>query len=136
VKSAVWPGQIFEAMGIKYMGPLDGHDLPGLVNMLAEIKHVDAPILLHVKTIKGNGYEVTVNDPTKMHSPAAFTVNGCRVEINKSSGKSWTTAYADAMIALAKSDPRVIALTAAMPDGTGLSKFEKEIPDRYYDTGI
>jgi 1-deoxy-D-xylulose-5-phosphate synthase len=136
VKSAVWPGQIFEAMGIKYMGPLDGHDLPGLVNMLAEIKHVDAPILLHVKTIKGNGYEVTVNDPTKMHSPAAFTVNGCRVEINKGSGKSWTTAYADAMIALAKSDSRVIALTAAMPDGTGLSKFEKEIPDRYYDTGI
>ncbi|MBC8109354.1 MAG: 1-deoxy-D-xylulose-5-phosphate synthase, partial [Anaerolineae bacterium] len=136
VKSAVWPGQIFEAMGIKYMGPLDGHDLPGLVNMLAEIKHVDSPILLHIKTIKGNGYEVVANDPTKMHSPAAFTVNGCRVEINKGSGKSWTTAFADAMIALAKSDPRVVALTAAMPDGTGLSKFEKEIPGRYYDTGI
>ena len=77
-----------------------------------------------------------MNEPTKFHSPAAFTVNGCRVEINKGSGKSWTTAFADAMIALAKTDPRVIALTAAMPDGTGLSKFEKEIPDRYYDTGI
>jgi len=136
VKSTFWPSQIFEAMGIKYMGPLDGHDLPGLINMLGEIKHVRAPVLLHVKTRKGEGYEVCTSDPTKMHSPAAFTVNGCRVEINKGSGKSWTTAFADAMIALAKSDPRVVALTAAMPDGTGLSKFEKEVPDRYYDTGI
>src|SRR3954465_14811337 len=136
VKSTFWPGQIFEALGIKYMGPLDGHDLPGLIDMLAEIKHVDAPVLLHIKTVKGHGYEVTTTDPTKMHPPAAFTVNGCRVEINKGSGKSWTTAYADAMIALAKKDPRVVALTAAMPDGTGLSKYEKEFPDRYYDTGI
>jgi 1-deoxy-D-xylulose-5-phosphate synthase len=136
VKSTFWPGQIFEALGVKYMGPLDGHDLPGLVEMLAEIKHVDGPVLLHAKTRKGEGYEVCINDPTKMHSPAAFTVNGCRVEINKGAGKSWTNAFADAMIALAKSDKRVVALTAAMPDGTGLSKFEKEIPDRYYDTGI
>ena len=136
VKSTIWPGQIFEALGVKYMGPIDGHDLPGLIDMLAEIKHVDRPILLHVKTVKGNGYEVTANDPTKMHSPAAFTVNGCRVEIKKGAGRSWTTAFADAMIELAKRDPRVVALTAAMPDGTGLSKYEKAFPDRYYDTGI
>src|SRR5436190_20696311 len=136
VKSTMWPGQIFESLGIKYMGPLDGHDLPGLINMLAEIKHVDAPVLLHIKTVKGQGYEVASTEPTKMHSPAAFTVSGCRVEIAKSSGKSWTTAFADACIAAAKADPRVVALTAAMPDGTGLSKFEKEFPGRYYDTGI
>jgi 1-deoxy-D-xylulose-5-phosphate synthase len=136
VKSTFWPGQIFEAIGIKYMGPINGHDLPGLIDMLAEIKHVDSPMVLHIKTIKGQGYEVAANEPTKMHSPAAFQVNGCRVEIKKGDGKSWTTAYADAMIALAKSDSRVVALTAAMPDGTGLSKYEKEFPDRYYDTGI
>src|SRR5437762_1682100 len=136
VKSTFWPGQIFEALGVKYMGPIDGHDLPGLIDMLAEIKHVDAPMVLHVKTVKGNGYEVAANEPTKMHSPAAFQMNGCRVEIKSSGGKSWTNAFADAMIALAKKDPRVVALTAAMPDGTGLSKFEKEIPGRYYDTGI
>src|SRR5205085_4552349 len=100
------------------------------------LKHVQGPILLHVKTVKGHGYEVTCGDPTKFHSPAAFAVNGCQVEIKKGTGKSWTTAYADAMIALAKKDKRVIALTAAMPDGTGLSKFEKELPDRYIDTGI
>lgn len=135
-KSTFWPGQIFEALGIKYMGVLDGHDLPGLINMLGEIKHVQAPVLLHIKTIKGHGYEVTAAEPTKMHSPASFTVNGNGVEIKKSDGKSWTTAFADAMIALAKSDSRVVALTAAMPDGTGLSKYEQVIPERYYDTGI
>jgi 1-deoxy-D-xylulose-5-phosphate synthase len=136
LKSTFWPGQIFEALGIKYLGPIDGHDLQGMIEMLGEIKHVDSPVLLHVKTVKGQGYEVAASEPTKMHSPAAFTVNGCRVEINKGTGKSWTTAFADAAIACAKNDPHVIALTAAMPDGTGLSKFEKEIPDRYYDTGI
>jgi len=136
LKHVVWPGQIFESLGLKYMGPIDGHDLPGLIQMLGEIKHVKAPMILHVKTVKGNGYEVACNEPTKFHSPAAFDVQGCRVEIKKGTGKSWTTAYADAMIELAKKDKRVIALTAAMPDGTGLSKFETVFPDRYFDTGI
>jgi 1-deoxy-D-xylulose-5-phosphate synthase len=136
VKSGIWPGQIFEALGVKYMGPIDGHDLPGLINMLAELKEVAHPVLLHVKTVKGKGYEVACDEPTKFHSPAGFAVNGCNVELNKSSGKSWTNAFAEAMIDLAKQDQRVVALTAAMPDGTGLSKFEKEIPERYYDTGI
>ena len=136
VKSTFWPGQIFEAMGIKYMGPIDGHDLPGMINMLAELKHVQAPVLLHVKTVKGQGYEIATNEPTKFHSPSGFQVNGCRVELKKGDGKSWTAAFADAIIALAKTDKRVVALTAAMPDGTGLSKFEKEFPARYLDTGI
>ena len=136
VKHAMWHGEMFETLGIKYFGPIDGHDLPGLINTLAEIKHVQAPILLHVRTVKGHGYDVTCDDPTKFHSPAAFRVEGCRVEINKGSGKSWTTAFADAMIKLAGDDSRVVALTAAMPDGTGLSKYEKAHPDRYIDTGI
>lgn len=142
VKGVMWPGQMFESLGIKYMGPIDGHDLPGLINFLSEIKHVDKPVLLHVKTRKGHGYEVTTNEPTKFHSPSAFNViggivqNGCRVEMAEKNGKSWTTAFADAMIALADKDSRVMALTAAMPDGTGLSKFEKKHPTRYHDTGI
>jgi 1-deoxy-D-xylulose-5-phosphate synthase len=136
VKSAIWPGQIFETLGLKYFGPVDGHDIPGLIDLLAEIKHVQAPVLLHLKTVKGNGYEIASSEPTRFHSPSAFQVNGCRVEILKGPGKSWTTAFADAMIALAKKDRRVVALTAAMPDGTGLSKFESQIPDRYFDTGI
>src|SRR5689334_13498275 len=143
LKHVMWPGQIFESLGLKYMGPLDGHDLPGLIQMLGEMKHVQAPMILHVKTVKGNGYEIACNEPTKFHSPAAFDVQGnpmevqgCRVEIRKGTGKSWTTAFADAMIDLAKRDNRVIGLTAAMPDGTGMSKFETVFPDRYFDTGI
>jgi 1-deoxy-D-xylulose-5-phosphate synthase len=140
LKGAVFHGQMFEALGIKYMGPIDGHDLPGLVNFLAEIKHVEKPVLLHIKTVKGQGYEVAAQEPTMLHSPAPFTVNGCRVEINKSGGKSWTTAFADAMIAIARENEKVVALTAAMPDGTGLSKFEKSFenanPPRFFDTGI
>ncbi|MDB5300792.1 MAG: 1-deoxy-D-xylulose-5-phosphate synthase, partial [Phycisphaerales bacterium] len=136
IKGIMWPGQIFESLGIKYLGPLDGHDLPGLINTLAEIKHVQHPVILHVKTVKGKGYDHAISEPTKFHSPAAFRVEGCRVEINKGAGKSWTTAFADAMIGLADKDSRVIALTAAMPDGTGLSKFEKSHPDRFIDTGI
>ncbi len=136
VKSAMWAGSMFESMGIKYMGPIDGHDLPGLINFLAEIKHVNKPVLLHVKTRKGQGYEVAASEPTKFHSPAAFQVNGCRVELSKGSGKAWTAAFADAMIDLADKDNRVVALTAAMPDGTGLSKFKAAHPGRYVDTGI
>ncbi len=142
VKGVMWPGQIFECLGLKYMGPFDGHDLPGLINFLSEIRHVDRPILLHVKTKKGKGYEVTTNEPTRFHSPPAFNViggiiqNGCRVEAKSTTGKSWTTAFADAMIDAAKKDNRVYGLTAAMPDGTGMSKFEKAFPTRYVDTGI
>ncbi|MDB5298720.1 MAG: dxs, partial [Phycisphaerales bacterium] len=136
IKGIMWPGQIFESLGIKYLGPLDGHDLPGLINTLAEIKHVQHPVILHVKTVKGKGYDHAISEPTRFHSPAAFRVEGCRVEINKGAGKSWTTAFADAMIDLADKDSRVIALTAAMPDGTGLSKFEKSHPGRFIDTGI
>src|SRR5688572_1746505 len=83
IKSGIWPGQIFEALGVKYMGPIDGHDLPGLINMLAELKEVAHPVLLHVKTVKGKGYEVACDEPTKFHSPAGFAINGCNVELNK-----------------------------------------------------
>lgn len=135
VKGAMFHGQLFEALGIKYMGPIDGHDLPGLVNFLSEIRHVERPVLLHVKTIKGQGYEIAAQEPTRLHSPAPFTVNGCRVEI-KSAGRTWTSAFADACAAMMKDDPRVVALTAAMPDGTGLSAVAKRFPDRVMDTGI
>jgi 1-deoxy-D-xylulose-5-phosphate synthase len=145
LKGAMWHGQLFEALGIKYMGPIDGHDLPGLISFLSELKHVDRPVLLHVKTVKGKGYEIAATEPTKFHSPAAFSVQGnplvsegaggCRVEIARSA-RSWTTAFAEALIELAREDERVYALTAAMPDGTGLSRFEKELPGRYVDTGI
>ncbi|MGC4030824.1 MAG: 1-deoxy-D-xylulose-5-phosphate synthase [Tepidisphaeraceae bacterium] len=135
VKGAMWHGALFETFGLKYMGPVDGHDLPGLVNFLAEIKHVNRPMLLHVKTRKGEGYEICQAEPTKMHSPAAFVMNGCRVE-HKASNRNWTTAFADALIEVGKKDPQVIALTAAMPDGTGVAKFSTALPNQAIDTGI
>ncbi len=136
VKTGLWPGQVFESMNLKYMGPIDGHDLPGLIQTLGEIKEFDHPILLHVKTVKGKGYEAASDEPTKFHSPAGFHMNGGQLELKKSGGKSWTTAFADACIKLAETDKRVVTLTAAMPDGTGLSKFENTFPNRFYDTGI
>ena len=136
LKSAVWPGQPFESLGIKYMGPLDGHDLPGLINTLAEIKHVQAPMLLHLRTVKGNGCTAARNEPTKFHSPSPFKIDGETMEINTSAGKSWTSAFSDAIVGLARQDSRVVALTAAMPDGTGLAKFEAMFPERYLDVGI
>jgi 1-deoxy-D-xylulose-5-phosphate synthase len=89
-----------------------------------------------VRTVKGNGYKVAVDEPTKFHSPSSFKYDGTEVQFAPASGKSWTNAFADAMIALAKHDSRVFGLTAAMPDGTGLSKFAPLFPERYLDVGI
>ena len=135
VKGALWPGAFYEALGFKYMGPIDGHDLPGLLSFLAEIKHVDRPVLLHVKTTKGHGCDVALGDPTAMHSPAAFTVKDCRVEV-PIKARTWTNAFADALVGLAEGDGRVVGLTAAMPDGTGTSKLSKQRPGQFLDTGI
>lgn len=136
LKSAVWPGQPFESLGMKYFGPLDGHDLPALLETLGELRELKTPVVLHVRTIKGQGYKIAAEEPTKFHSPSSFKVNGCQVEFAPSTGKSWTFAFADALSGIAKDDPRVFALTAAMPDGTGITLFEKSHPGRSVDTGI
>jgi 1-deoxy-D-xylulose-5-phosphate synthase len=134
-KAAVSHDHMFEQFGLVCLGPIDGHDLPTLVDMLNEVKDIDRPVLLHVKTIKGKGFSFTEGDATTFHSPKPFTVEGCRVEV-KSSGRSFTSAYADAMIDIMKRDEKVTAVTAAMPDGTGLTKVMAEFPDRTFDTGI
>lgn len=135
IKAAVSPHQIFEQIGYKYVGPTDGHDIEHLIELLRVLKSTQHPVLLHVHTTKGRGAEYAVAEPCRFHSPNPFRVEGCRVEI-QSSGRSWTAAFADALIEAAKNDPRVFGLTAAMPDGTGLNKFQKAFPDRYLDGGI
>ncbi len=135
IKAAIMPGHMFEQFGLVCLGPIDGHDLPTLIDMLNEVKDYPHPILLHVKTIKGKGFDFATGDPTKFHSPSAFTVQGCRVELKKS-GRAFTTAFADAMNELMKRDEKVTAVTAAMPDGTGLTKLMANFPDRAFDTGI
>ncbi|MCA9284158.1 MAG: 1-deoxy-D-xylulose-5-phosphate synthase [Phycisphaerales bacterium] len=129
----------FEKFGLVTVGPIDGHDLPTLIDFLNEAKHLDRPMVLHVKTVKGKGYSFTEGDSCTFHSPAAFKVEmeneGCRVELKKS-GRSFTTAFGEIMVDLMNRDPRIVACTAAMPDGTGISKVLKAHPDRAWDTGI
>ncbi len=136
IKATISPHQIFEQLGLMYVGPGDGHDLPHLIDMLTRLKDVKHPVLFHVTTQKGKGCEWACADPGTFHSPKPFKVENGVASIIKGPGKSWTTAFADAMIELANENDRVFATTAAMPDGTGLSKYAKVHPDRYLDGGI
>ncbi len=135
-------GSWFEHFGLKAVGPVDGHDFDALLEFLREVRDIDRPVVLHVKTIKGRGFTFSEQDSIRFHSPAAFSmVDGdpdsedCRIEL-KSDGRSFTAAAGDALVDLMSRDPKVVACTAAMPDGTGLSKVMTRFPDRAWDTGI
>lgn len=134
-KAAMAENAWFEHFGLLTVGPIDGHDLRTLIGLLVELKDFDRPLVLHVHTIKGKGFEHCEVDATTFHSPKPFTVEGCRVQL-KSSGRSFTAAFADAISNLMERDNQVVACTAAMPDGTGISKPLKRFPDRVWDTGI
>lgn len=134
-KAALDHTHLFDHFGLLCIGPIDGHDLPTLIATLEDVKKIDRPVLLHVKTIKGKGFDFSSTDPTTFHSPKPFRVDGCRVELI-SSGRSFTQAYADALIDLMDADDRVVAVTAGMPDGTGLAKVMPRHPDRTFDVGI
>ncbi len=131
----------FEKFGLVTVGPIDGHDLPALIEFLAEAREFDRPMVLHVKTVKGKGLGAAENDATSFHSPPSFRLSGdmedegCRIEV-KSSGRSFTGAFGEAMLDLLERDDRVVACTAAMPDGTGLTRAMQAFPDRVWDTGI
>ncbi len=135
LKATVSPHQIFEQLGFIYVGPMDGHDIEHLIELFSVLKNVHHPVLLHVHTQKGKGADWASADPTKFHSPKPFKVEGCRVEIQKG-GVSYTSAFADALISLSREDKRIYAMTAAMPDGTGLNKYQDVFPDRFLDGGI
>jgi len=134
-KDAIAEDAWFEKFGLLTVGPIDGHDLPTLVDMLLEVKEFDRPMVLHVHTVKGKGYDFAEGDATTFHSPKPFKVQGCKVEL-KSGGRSFTAAFADALIDVMSRDEKVVTCTAAMPDGTGLSKVMPAFPDRSWDTGI
>jgi len=134
-KAALAHTHIFEHFGLLCVGPVDGHDLPTLVAMLNDVKRFDQPVLLHVKTIKGKGFEFSSDDPTTFHSPKPFRREGCRVEL-VSSGRSFTAAYSDAITDLLRRDSQVVTVTAGMPDGTGLAEVIPKFPARAFDVGI
>ncbi|MBN1435976.1 MAG: 1-deoxy-D-xylulose-5-phosphate synthase [Sedimentisphaerales bacterium] len=136
MKAALLGRQIFEQLGIPYFGPVDGHDLPALIKLLGTLQDIDHPVLLHVQTEKGRGFAPASKDPTTFHSPSAFKVTGETAQFPDRVGKSFTSAFADALAEKMRKDDRIMALTAAMPDGTGLAKLRGEFPERVLDVGI
>jgi 1-deoxy-D-xylulose-5-phosphate synthase len=134
-KDAIAEDTWFEKFGLITVGPVDGHDLPDLIDMLLEVKNFDRPMVLHAHTIKGKGYDFAEGDATTFHSPKPFTVQGSKVEL-ESGGRSFTSAFADALIDVMERDEKVVTGTAAMPDGTGLGKVMPRFPERCWDTGI
>jgi len=136
IKATLAPHQIFEQLGFQYVGPIDGHDIAHLIEMLDILKDVQHPVLLHVHTEKGRGCEWAMADPGKFHSPKPFKVEAGKVTIHNGPGKSWTRAFVENLMRLAEDNDKVFALTAAMPNGTGLDKFAERFPDRFLDCGI
>jgi 1-deoxy-D-xylulose-5-phosphate synthase len=138
LKSALTPGQIFEQMGLTYLGPIDGHNIGMLVRALSVVRDAPYPILLHVQTQKGKGYRFATAEPCKFHSPSGYELNGDEATIKpgKPGKKSFTSVFGDALVKEAEKDSKIVALTAAMPDGTGLVPFREKFSDRYFDVGI
>jgi 1-deoxy-D-xylulose-5-phosphate synthase len=136
-KHMIVPGTLFEELGFKYLGPYDGHDLDLLLNLFEEHKDHDGPILLHVITKKGKGYKPAEAKPIWSHGVNPFdVVTGEVHKAEKPSPVSYTAAFADALVEMGKQDPKIVAVTAAMPEGTGVDKFGKAFPDRMFDVGI
>jgi 1-deoxy-D-xylulose-5-phosphate synthase len=137
LKHMVVPGTLFEELGFKYLGPYDGHDLEFLIDLFEKYRDYNGPILVHVMTKKGKGYTPAENKPIWSHGVTPFDILSGEVKkSDKVVAPSYTAVFGDTLIELAKADPKIVAVTAAMPDGTGLDKFAKAIPDRMFDVGI
>lgn len=135
IKQFLVPGMLFEDMGITYLGPVDGHDVSAMVQILKEAKRVRHAVLVHVITKKGKGYGPAENNPARFHGVDAFDVMTGK-SVKEKIYPSYTDVFSGKICELAAQNPKLVALTAAMPDGTGLSKFAKEYPDRFFDVGI
>ena len=136
LKAFFTPGMLFEALKFTYLGPVKGHRLDHLIETLQNVKNLRGPILVHVLTTKGKGYEPAESDPTGFHGLGRFDPD--TGEAKKSVGEvpSYTQVFGETLLRLAQDDPKIVAITAAMPDGTGLVDFRHDFPDRFYDVGI
>ncbi len=135
LKGVITPGMLFEALGFRYFGPVNGHNVVNLVKMLEEVSKMSGPILLHIITAKGKGPSYAALHPQKIHALNPFD-KATGVEHKKAAVTTYTKIFGTALVELAKKDPKIIAVNAAMPDGTGLNFIQKEIPSRYFDVGI
>lgn len=135
IKQFLIPGMLFENMGITYLGPVDGHDIRGLVKIFSEARKINRAVLLHVITQKGRGYRPAEKNPAAFHGVEPFDVATGK-PLNKKVYPGYTDVFSRELCRLAQEDPRIVAVTAAMPDGTGLSRFSRQFPSRFFDVGI
>ena len=135
IKQLLVPGMLFENMGLTYLGPVDGHNLHALEQVIHEAKRIDHAVLVHVVTKKGKGYVPAEQNPSAFHGVGPFHIATGKSK-KESSEKSYTDIFAESLIKEGKEDSKIVAITAAMPDGTGLDKFEKLFPKRFFDVGI
>ncbi len=136
LKVLLFPGILFEEMGFAYFGPVDGHDIHRLVEVLQVIKNLKGPVLLHVITKKGKGYEHSEKDLFGWHAPGKFDVATGSVLKSTGAPTPYTKVFGQTLVRIAKEDPRVVAISAAMPEGTGTDIMRQELPDRFYDVGL
>ncbi len=135
-KTFITPGMLFEAFNFDYFGPIDGHNLDHLINILTNIKNPDSPILLHVTTIKGKGYGPAEKNPVYFHGVGSFGIDTGKSNQHFDPVPSYTQVFGSHMVKFAKTNEKIVAVTAAMPEGTGLVEFSNKYQDRFIDVGI
>jgi len=136
LKGLFIPGMFFEELGFRYFGPLDGHNLASLVHTLKNIFSIKGPILIHVVTKKGKGYAPAEKEPVKFHSAGPFQISTGLSLAKPKPQKAYTEVFSEAILSLAQDNKNIVAITAAMPEGTGLDKFRDAYPERFFDVGI
>lgn len=134
IKQLIIPKMFFEDIGFTYLGPVDGHNIQELENILRLSKQVDTPVLIHVLTKKGKGYEIAEKNPDKFHSISPFNIE--TGETKKAKLKDYSAVFGEKLVSLAEKNDKIVAITASMKDGTGLTKFQKQFPKRFFDIGI
>lgn len=129
-------GTIFEELGFKFFGPFDGHDIPLMLDVFENVKHIEGPVIVQVVTKKGKGWDFAEQDATKWHGPGAFDYKTGVIKKNLNDPPTYTDVFANTLIALAEKDESIVGVTAAMAEGTGLYKLHQRFPERYFDVGI
>ena len=134
IKQLIIPGMFFEDIGFRYLGPVDGHNIADLEDLLEKAKKLEGPTLIHVLTKKGKGYKYAEEKPEIFHGVGKFDIDTGELIAKKD--KDYSSVFGDKLVKIAKKDKKVVAITAAMRDGTGLKKFSEKYPDRFFDVGI
>ncbi len=136
IKGMVVPGTIFEELGFNYIGPIDGHDVPGMVDTLKNMRNISGPQILHVVTKKGKGYDVAEKDPIKFHAVPRFNPADERLPKSAPSTPTYSAIFGQWLCDMAQHDPKLMAITPAMREGSGMVAFSKEYPEQYFDVAI